>query len=414
MVEPIRYRYKLLLITEKGKHLDISGLVEDLSWEEPEKELAARITFYAKDDKTSKGRLAALAKPGCYVYVMYTYKDRKVKEAVRGRIVEWDTSAKASTERLKIKAYDDLYDLQESSDDVYLSAGVGTETAITQVLGGWGIRIGEYTGPDVTHGRLVYKNEKLGSIISKILDEAKKKGGGRGILRGVKGKVNVSRMGDNKKIYHFSEREDLISVSHKISTVGMVTRVKVIGREDDDERRPVGAVVDGQTGYGIRQKIVTRGSDESLDDAKRAAQEILDEDGRPDETRTIKTADIPSVRKGHMIHLKSSAGTGHFHVLGISHDCEDMTMQMDIKKTRPRDQHGEKGGGDYHVGDIVDFHGGRHYVSSYPGSQGYDVAAGKARITIAGGAGGAHPWHLVTQDWSQTHVWGWVDDGSFD
>ena len=42
------------------------------------------------------------------------------------------------------------------------------------------------------------------------------------------------------------------------------------------------------------------------------------------------------------------------------------------------------------------------------------VGAGKAKITIKGGSGKAHPWHLVTQNWNQTHVWGWVDDGSFD
>lgn len=68
----------------------------------------------------------------------------------------------------------------------------------------------------------------------------------------------------------------------------------------------------------------------------------------------------------------------------------------------------------YKVGDIVNFHGGKHYVSSYPGSAGYSVGAGKAKITIMNGSGKAHPYHLVTQNWGQTHVWGWVDAGSFD
>ena len=96
---------------------------------------------------------------------------------------------------------------------------------------------------------------------------------------------------------------------------------------------------------------------------------------------------------------------------------------MDLKKTKGKGSSGKKGSGkddeadgdgDYQVGDIVDFHGGKHYVSSYPGAQGYDVAPGKAKITETGGSGKAHPWHLVTQDWSQTHVYGWVDDGTFD
>ncbi len=68
----------------------------------------------------------------------------------------------------------------------------------------------------------------------------------------------------------------------------------------------------------------------------------------------------------------------------------------------------------YKVGDIVHFKGGTHYVSSYPGARGYRVGAGTAKITIANGSGRSHPWHLVTQNWSQTHVWGWVDNGTFE
>lgn len=68
----------------------------------------------------------------------------------------------------------------------------------------------------------------------------------------------------------------------------------------------------------------------------------------------------------------------------------------------------------YKVGDIVNFHGGTHYVSSYPGSKGYRVGGGPAKITIANGSGKAHPWHLITTNWSKTHVYGWVDEGTFD
>ena len=69
---------------------------------------------------------------------------------------------------------------------------------------------------------------------------------------------------------------------------------------------------------------------------------------------------------------------------------------------------------EYKKGDIVHFKGGTHYVSSYPGSKGYRVSAGTAKITIVNGSGKAHPWHLITENWSQTHVYGWVDDGTFE
>lgn len=68
----------------------------------------------------------------------------------------------------------------------------------------------------------------------------------------------------------------------------------------------------------------------------------------------------------------------------------------------------------YQVGDIVNFHGGTHYVSSYPGAAGSSAKAGPAKITIANGSGKAHPWHLQTTDWSKSNVYGWVDNGTFD
>lgn len=67
----------------------------------------------------------------------------------------------------------------------------------------------------------------------------------------------------------------------------------------------------------------------------------------------------------------------------------------------------------YGVGDIVNFHGGTHYYSSYLGAKGYSARAGKAKITIANGSGKAHPWHLIHTD-SSSNVYGWVDEGTFD
>lgn len=70
----------------------------------------------------------------------------------------------------------------------------------------------------------------------------------------------------------------------------------------------------------------------------------------------------------------------------------------------------------YKVGDIVNFHGGTHYVSSWKGSQGYPARAGKARIFLGPdckGNGGAHPYSLIHTD-STSNVYGWVDKGTFD
>ena len=416
MIDPLKYSYYLVLVTEKKKKYDITNFVEDLGWEELENELAARLSCTVKNDKTTKGRISSLSKPGCYLYLYYRYKTGTAQEAMRGRIVEWNPSAKSSSQPLKLKAYDNLYDLQESEDCVYYSSGARTKQVIQDYFKKWGIPIGKYTGPDVVHGVIKEDKKKLGTMVKDILDEAKKKGGGYSAIRSVKGKAQILAIGSNKNIYHFAETENLISVSHKISTSGMVTRVKILGEADDDKRRPVEATVDGQTKYGIRQKILTRGKDDSLDEAKKEAKEVLDDDGKPKEEIKVVTIDIPIIRKGDIIHLKMSTGSGYYWVKAITHDCDKMEMTMTLKKTNLKSSSSKKDNkkkdGDYSIGDTVNFHGGYHYVSS-DATSGYKVSAGKATITHSN-PGSAHPWCLENVNWAETHVCGWVDEGSFD
>lgn len=417
MLEPARYSYYVLVMTKEGKTYDVTDMVEDLGWEELEDELASRITFTAKNDKTSQGRLSSLARPGCWVFLRYRYKN-KTNEATRGKVVEWTPSRKLSAVTVKIKAYDDLYDMQECQDNFFFSSGVSTKSMLNQIFQKWKIPQGKYVGPNVTHGKMKFNNKKIGSIVKEILEDAKKRGGGPGIVRAIKGEVQVVPFGVNLHPYHFEEEGHLTSLSHKITTQGMVTRVKVLGEADDDDRRPVEATIDGKTQYGIRQKFYTRGSDESLEEAKKAAKDILDEDGKPKDTVKIKTQDIPIMRKGNRLHLKCSVGTGFYHVLSVTHDCDKMEMTLNIQKAQEEEvvKTTEKTTKkkSYSVGDIVQFKGGTHYVSSYPDARGYRVGPGPAKITIANGSGKAHPWHLVTENWNQTHVWGWVDDGTFE
>ena len=417
MVDPLKYSYYLVLVTEKKKKYDITNFVEDLGWEELENELAAKLSCTVKNDKTTKGRLSSLTKPGCYLYLYYRYKTGTAHEAMRGRIVEWNPSAKLSSQPLQLKAYDNLYDLQESEDCVYYSSGARTKQVIQDFFEKWGITINKYTGPNVTHGVIKEDKKKLGTLVKDILDEAKKKGGGYSVIRSVKGKAQILGIGSNSNIYHFGETENMISVSHKISTSGMVTRVKILGEADDDKRRPVEATVDGQTKYGIRQKIITRAKDDSLDEAKKTAKETLEDDGKPKEEIKVVTVDMPVIRKGDIVHIKMSTGSGYYWVKAITHDCDKMETTISLKKTKLKSSSSSSSGnkkktGNFSVGDTVNFHGGTHYVSS-DASSGYQVAAGKAKITHSN-PGSAHPWCLEGLDWSETHLCGWVDEGTFD
>lgn len=415
MIDVANIKYRLVVMTEDKKQYNIKEFVENLGWEENDGELAVRISFTAKNDKTSAGLISSLAKPGCLVGVFASHGSID-EEVARGYITDWKPTLSGSKDKFDVTCYDELYNLQESQELIYYSSGIGTKSAITKIFDDWQIPMDKYEGPDVTHGKLAYKTEMLSDVLLDILDDAKKKGGGSAMIRAAKGKVSVIEWGSNTTVYHF-ETDNTKQVSHKKSTSGMITRVKIIGQEDDDGRSSVEAVVNGLTKFGVRQKIYIRGKDDSVSDAQSAAQEIIDEKGQVKEDITVQAPDIPFIRKGDLVHMTVGTLKDYYYVKGIRHDADSGSMTMDLKKAVTEviknNQVTKKS---YNVGDIVYFKGGTHYVSSWPGSKGYPAKAGKARIHLGPnckGNGKAHPWSLIHID-SSSNVYGWVDEGTFE
>lgn len=413
MIDPRKYKYTVVVVAEDKTQYDITNLVENLQWIEEEEQLAARILFTSRSDtgRTDlKKKLYNITRPGCYVGILYSYNGGQNREAVRGRIVEWNPSAVASGERFKVKAYDALYDLQESQDNIYFSAGAKTKSVLQQIFKNWGIPMGTYTGPNVSHGKLVYKSEKLGTAVFKILKDAKSRGGVEAVPRAVKDKVEILKYGSNSTIYTFRQGEQVSEVSHKISTVGMVTRVKIIGRANDNGSSPVISTVNGKTEYGIRQRILTKGDKDKLSEVKKEAQEELDENGSPKHEITLKVPDIPDLRKGDEVFVKAlTVSDGYYYVIGVTHDCDKGMMTLNLKKSTSKTTSSIA----YEAGDIVSFTGSKYYVSSSSGSKAVAVKGrGKAKImNIVSGA--AHPYHLITENWKNCTVHGWVDEGTF-
>lgn len=414
MIDLLKIKYSLVLMTEAGEQLKIDDYIENLGWEENENELAARISFTAKNHKTAKGILGEAAKIGCMVGVLVQAGNSASVEVARGYLVSWNPKESLSGSTLACTCYDELYNFQQSQDNVYYSPGAGTKTVLTELFDRWQIPVETYEGPDVTHAKLVYKSESLSDIIKDLLDDAQKKGAPKCIVRASRGMVSILPYGSNKTVYCF-EADNIKSVNHSLSSQGMVTRVKIIGQADDEGLSPVEATLDGQIKFGVRQKIHIREKDSSLEDARSAAQEILNEKGDLQEKITVGAPDVPFIRKGDVIYLRAAGLKAHYYVTGIRHDASSCSMSMDLKKAENKtvSENKTETVKSYKPGDVVNFHGGTHYISSYPDSKGYSARPGKARITIANGSGKAHPWHLIHCD-SSSNVYGWVDEGTFD
>lgn len=329
MIDLAETTYRLALITETGRQYNLNNYVTDLGWEENENEIAARISFTVRNGKTQKGRLSSLIKPGCLVAV-FAKSGKKEKEVARGYVVDWNPQEQNRGSSLKCTCYDLLYLLQKSQDNRYYGSGTGTRSIITGLFSELGIPVRAYSGPDVPHGKLKYNNSYVSDIILDVLDDAHKKGAGRYIVRADKGAAEVVEKGSNVAVYVF-KADVTKSVSTSISTADLVTRVKVFGKADDEGRSSVEAALDGLTEYGLRQRIYTRGSDESLEDARSAAQEILDEDGVIKREITLQAPDVPYIRKGDLVYVMAGVKDAYYFVKSIRHDCSSYSMSMGVE-----------------------------------------------------------------------------------
>lgn len=418
MINVNNVSYTVIVITEKKLQLNITQAVEELGWEENEDELATKIHFNMYNALYNKERISSLVKINSIVAVKAYWGSGKGIVAM-GNIVECERKVSKSDDIFNVVAYDNLFNLQKSSDNVYFAAGKKTKSVLTAIFEQWGITISKYTGPDVAHKKILFKNKRLGDIIREVLDEAKKKGGVAAIVRSTELKIQVVAKGSNTEIYHFSG-DVSTQATHKTSIANLVTRVKIISSGKTDEAAKVEATVNGKTQYGVFQTIITNSKSDTLDDAKKEANEILEEKGSPKITSKLIAPDIPCIRKGDKIHAKVGSLNGYYLVNSIQHNAKNGQMTMEIEEaTAPAAKDNSSNNTKkktYKVGDTVYFKGGTHYVSSWPGAKGYKATAGKAKITLGPdcvGNGKAHPWHLKHLD-NKSNVEGWVNEGAFE
>ncbi len=413
MIDVSNIKYNVILVTSKGKQYDIKDYIEDLGWEESVNEISMRLTFSCRNDKTSKGYLQSLITPGCLVVVTAVYGKKK-QEVARGYVTVWNPVLKNDSDAFKCTCYDELYNLQKSQENRYFSKGTGTKAAIKKIFKDWKVTLGKYSGPNVKHGKKKFSSKYLSDIILEFLDDAVKKGKPKCVIRASAGKVSILPYGNNGTVYVF-DKDNITSVDYSKSIADLVTRVRVMSKVDDKGKSKVQATVNGLTKYGIRQRIYTRGTDESLKDAKTAAKEILNENGSVKLDITLNTPDVPFIRKGDVVYVKNAkVSTGYYHVTGIRHDADTASMTMNLEhqeKDKVTKQKVVKQKG-YATGDIVDFKGGKYYVSSKNGAKGSSAKAGRAKIKkISSGAG--HPYYLVHKD-KKSKVNGWVDKSTFE
>lgn len=358
--------YGVRVISESGQEYNIDSSVTALKWEEQEGQLAAKATVEVAAESAIDGEsIRSILKLNRQVSILADWGGG-FQPMFQGIIWDWDYTH-AQKKSLSITVYDPMVRLQQSKDHKYFSAGMDTKAILGTICGDAGVPLNYKWAYSIAHEKKVFRQNAISDMIIELLDEVKKQKHAGYVMLYRDGTLEINGYGNNSDMYKFGSMIT-ISTEDKLTQNNLVTRVKVLGKADDEGRSSVDAVVNGNLEYGVLQEIVIRDQDKELGTAKQEAQDILDERGEPEETVLATAPDVPFIRKGDAVEMHAGNLIGIFYVLGVSHDAFSRQMTMTLERQSGSVDTGANGviGSDNGEGDTTEFKVGDAVILNGP------------------------------------------------
>lgn len=329
MIDIAKIKYELVVVLSNGAKVYPQIATSDVTTEENDGELAVRLETDFHNAKASDGKRLHQQLPLGGRLFLYSDWGAGKKEVFRGTIFNW-LYKENPLGTILITAYDPLYYLK-SKDDRYYKANTTAKAIIVDIAKAWGIPLGTVQGPNIALAKQVFRGVALKDMISDVLKQAKKRGAGKWIVRSKLGKIDIVQPGQNSPVYHFGADSNVSLVDDQQDIESLVTRVKIIGAEDKEGRAPVRATKDGRTEFGVLQDLIYERQYDNLSAAKKAADEILDEYGKPRKKRKVIAPDLPFLRKGDMVHITAGTLNGYYIASSIRRRLKDKTMTLEVE-----------------------------------------------------------------------------------
>lgn len=323
-MDVLRIKYDIYLYTNEGEKITLNNLVQSATLEEQKGQLAQKASLTLYNKVISGVRISSKLKLCNKIFV---YADGK--ELFRGTIWEWNPEEENQSRIVSIIAYDNLIFLQKSRYHKYFSAGTSTRSIVDNCAADQGIVL-DYRWAEISHAKKPYQNQYLSDIILDALEDVRKQVNSKYVVRSEQDVMVVDQPGTNTEIYLF-DGSNTMTISTRITMDGLLTRVAVYGKRDDDGRSSVEATVVGDTRYGTLQAVIYRDENQSIQEAKSEAQTLLDEHKKPEETRTVKLPNVPFIRKGDRIKMNAGSMNGYYQVIGTLHNIDTKTMTLNLE-----------------------------------------------------------------------------------
>lgn len=320
-------------VVDGNTKYNLTPAVIELDFSDQDKQMAQSVTIGVVNILVNGKWLSSILNVRQRVFI-YANDGTKNEEVFRGYI--WTRSYKSSLEdrEIALKCYDQLIYFQESEESEYFSDGKTTKDVCGALCEKWGVNL-EYSYESITHSKLALRGTLSDLFRAEILDLVKERTGEKYVIRSEKDTMKILTVGQNTTIYHFKAGQNAIQTRSECTMDGMVTKVVILGKADDNDREPVEATVDAKTDkYGTLQKIINRDENTSLADAKKEAEGVLKLDGAPKWLYEIQAPDIPWIRKGDKVIVNAGDIANRTLIVldidrSISQKGANMTLTME-------------------------------------------------------------------------------------
>lgn len=400
-----------LIIIKGEQGYDVTQLVEQVKWKGRKGSSARTLAVTLIDDdgyKHARSEIDVEQGHQC----IFSYDGA---ELFRGIIM---SQTQTNRKRMQFTAYDNGIYLANNKDTFTYENKTASDV-FRDCCTRFGLPMGEvakcsYKIPELTKSKTT-AFDAIADALSLDFDAT----GIRHYVASSKGKLSLLTRRENIMQWVIEVGQNITTYSYTRSIEDIKTRVKMVSKE--------GTAIAEKSNAGLEKRIGVFQEIDQPDESLTTAQvndliaSILEEKSTPERTLNIEAIGIAEVISGIGVYIiiPELGLSRTFYVDEDTHTFEDnkhiMTLKLNYANDLAKEEKGgaeDSGGKDYKVGDIVQFNGGYHYVSSTASNPtGSKCAAGPAKITLIA-KGAKHPWHLIHTD-SSTRVYGWVDDGSF-
>ena len=398
-----------LIILKGEQGYDVTQLVEQVKWKGRKGSSSRTLAVTLIDDDGYKHARSGIDVEQGHQCI-FSYDGT---ELFRGIIM---SQTQSNQKKLQFTAYDNGIYLANNKDTFCYENKTASDV-FRDCCTRFGLPMGEvascsYKIPELTKSKTT-AFDAIADALSLDFDAT----GIRHYVASSKGKLSLLTRRENILQWVIEVGQNITSYSYSRSIEDIKTRVKMVSKEGTTVAEKSNAELEKK--IGIFQEIDQ--PDESLTTAQvnDLIESIMEEKGTPERTLSVEAMGIAEVISGIGVYIiiPELEISRTFYVDEDTHTFEDnkhtMSLKLNYANDLAKEEKGaEDSGKDYKVGDVVQFNGGYHYVSSTASNPtGSKCAAGPAKITLIA-KGAKHPWHLIHTD-SSTRVYGWVDDGTF-